>query len=124
MILGPYTLHPGVIWVNEGSTPAATQQISYTILNRVSVHSTPNQNIEIELEAKDSGNKGRGYFSREQFDYLKESEQNATIINIIYRSVSHSVIVKAGGVQLTPKRETESVDDTDMYIGTVTLQEV
>lgn len=124
MIIGSHTLHPGVIWSNETSSPAAVQQINYTILNNIAIHSTPVHKQEIILEAKDSGNRARGYFSREQFEYLRSVEASVSMIVLVYRSVSRNVIVKAGGVQLVPKRETESVDSTDMYIGTVTLQEV
>lgn len=124
MIIGSYTLHPGVLWVNELTAPAVAQQITRTILSNTHIYHNPITNREMIIEAKDSGNRARGYFTREQVEYLRTAEQNGTTVVLQYRGVSYNTIVKAGGVQLSPKKEIESVSNEDFYTGTVTLQEI
>ena len=124
MIIGPYTLHPGVLWVNEITTPAVAQQIDRTILDNIHIHHSPILKKEMIIEARDSGNRVRGYFTRSQVDYLRAAEQNGTTVVVQYRGVAYNTVVKAGGVQLQPKKEIEAVSDDDFYMGTVTLQEI
>jgi len=123
MILGSMTLHPGVIWINETTDPRAAQQIEPTLLNNVIIFTTPITKREIVLEARD-GNRVRGVFTRELVEELMDAEQNGIVIPFVYRGLTRSVIVKAGGLSLTPKRETETLNSDDVYTGTVTLQEV
>ena len=124
MILGPFSLHPGVLWVNEITAPAVSQQITRTILSNIHIYHQPLSCSDIIIEARDGGARARGYFTREQIEYIKDAEHNGTIIVLQYRGVSHNAIVKAGGVQVTPKKEIEAIDDADPYTGTITFQEI
>lgn len=124
MILGPYTLSPGVLWINEITAPAVAQQMDFTVLGNVHIHNAPILKKEIVLEARDSGKRSRGYFTREQVDYLRAAELSGSTVPMQYRGVSYSTIVKAGGVALVPKKEIETVDNEDPHTGTVTLQEI
>ena len=124
MILGPYTLVPGVLWVNEITAPVIAQQIDITILGNVHIHNGPILKKTIIIEARDSGKLVRGYFTRAQVDYLRAAETNGTTVVIQYRGVTYNTIVKAGGVALRPKKEIETVDNEDPHTGTVTLQEI
>ena len=124
MMLDSFELHPGVLWVNEITAPAVAQQITKTILSNIHVYHNPLPRREMLLEARNSGSRVRGYFTREQTMHLRAAEESGTTVVIQYRSVSYNTIVKAGGVQLTPKKEIEAVEDDDVYTGTVTLQEI
>lgn len=124
MILGPHTLHRGVLWVNEITAPSVAQQVDRTILSNIHIYSNPLVKREMIIEARDSGSTARGYFTREQVEYLKDAELNGTTVVLQYRGVSYNTVIKAGGVQLTPKKEIETVDNADPYTGSVTLQEI
>lgn len=124
MILGIHELHPGVLWENEGSTPAAIQQVTYTLLSNVIIHNVPIAHLELHIGTKDGGSKTRGYFTRTQFEYIKAAEGAATVLPFTYRGLTRNVFVKAGSVSLMPKKEIESVMAEDAYTGTITLQEI
>jgi len=124
MIMGSFTLHPGVLWVNEVTAPVVAQQIDRTILSNIHIHHTPLSKKEMLIEARDSGQRSRGCFTREHVDYLRAAEESGSTVVLQYRGISYNTVVKAGAVQLTPKKEIESVDDADLYTGTVTFQEI
>ena len=124
MEIGPYTAHPGVLWKNEFDSPGISQQINFTIQGTPKITTLPNPKREIILEARDGGTRARGYFSREILEYLRSSEISGSVVVIEYRGVSYNTVVKAGGIKVVPKRETEAVDSSDIYVGTITLQEV
>lgn len=121
MIIGSYIIHPGVIWENEMTQPAAAQQMTRTMLGNVDIKSVPLLKREMVFSTKDSGSKSRGYFEREVIDFLREAELNGTVVVVIYRGVSYNLIVKSGGVNVAPKKETESVDGTDPCTGSITF---
>lgn len=123
MNIGPHEIHRGVIWVNEITTPNVAQQITRTILSYVHVRHNPLTRKEMIFEARD-GARTRGYFTREQVDYLRNAEHTGATVIIQYRGVSYNAVVKAGGVQLRPKKEIEAVSSDDPYTGTVTFQEI
>ena len=124
MIIGPHAMHPGVIWVNEITAPAVMQQIDRTILNNIHIYHNAITKKEMIVEARDGGNRSRGYFTREQIDYLRDAEMHGTTVVVQYRGVSYNMIVKAGGVQALPKKEVETIDNADPYTGTITFQEI
>ncbi len=124
MILDGYTLHSGIIWENEFTRAAASQDIEYTLLNNVVIHSIPDTLNEFVISSADRGSGSRGYFSRDQIVHFRSLEQSATEIVLKYRGISYNVIIKAGSIKVKPKRETESVSDSDIYTGSITLIEV
>ncbi len=124
MRIDTFTLHAGVIWDNEITEPSAIQQLSRTVLGTIRVYRMPVSKRKLVFSAKDKGSSGRGYFSRELIMHLQSAELNGTILEIEYRSILYSAIVQPGGLNVVPKRETESVDSTDVYTGTITLQEI
>jgi len=101
MIIGGYTLHPGVIWEDEFTQAAASQSVNKTLLNNVVIYSIPDTKLEFNIVAADSGSVSRGYFTREQIVYFKHQEQVAATIVLTYRDVDYNVIVKAGGIKLS-----------------------
>ncbi len=124
MIIGGYILHPGVIWEDEFTQAAASQSVNKTLLNNVVIYSIPDTKLEFNIVAADSGSVSRGYFTREQIVYFKHQEQVAATIVLTYRDVDYNVIVKAGGIKVKPKRETEAISDSDIYTGSITFIEV
>ena len=124
MIMGSFTLHSGVLWVNEVTAPSVMQQITRTILGNIHIRHVAVTKRKIIIEARDGGNRSRGYFTREQVDFIKESESNGTVVVLQHRGLSYNTVVIAGSVALTPKKEIESVTNEDPYTGTITFQEI
>lgn len=123
MTIDGFTIHPGVIWVNETTDPKSAQQIERTLLMNTIILHTPITKREIVLEARE-GAKTRGVFERGLVEYLMAAETNGTPLSFTYRGTTRTVVVKAGGVDLTPKKEVEQVAPMDYYTGTVTFQEI
>lgn len=123
MNIDGFEIHPGVLWVNEVTDPKAAQQIERTLLMNTIILHTPITKREIVLEAK-GGSKTRGVFNRSLVEYLMAAETAGSQLSFTYRGVTRTVVVKAGGVSLTPKKEVEQVSSMDYYTGTVTLQEI
>ena len=121
MMLDLFTLHPGCIWENEITEPAVAQQVSRSILGNYDIRSVPLPKRPIVISAKDAGTRARGYFQRDLIEHLRQAELNRTTVTMVYRGITYSTIVKAGGVNVVAKRETESVEDTDPFTGTITL---
>lgn len=124
MRIDDFDIHPGVIWINEITAKKAAQQITVSMFGQVHVISSRVLKQLMIFEAKDSGKSSRGVFSRDLVEYLIEAEATAQQLLVEYRDKLYNVIVPSGGVQLIPKRETESTDLTDLYVGTITFQEI
>lgn len=123
MKIGAFAIHPGVIWSDE-ITAKSVQTITTTINGNISIIHAKIEKPQMIFEARDTGGSARGYFTREVVEYLLTAEHNLFQFEITYRGVSYTVIIPSGGVQLTGKRETEEVEATDPYYGTLTVQVV
>jgi hypothetical protein len=124
MKIGSFDIHAGVVWSNEVISSKAVQQETTTMLGNINVVHAQILKKRMVFEARDSGKKSRGFFSRDVVDYLMLAEKNNSQFVVEYRGISYTVYVPAGGVSLIPKRETEDTDTTDPYTGTVTFQEI
>ena len=93
MILGPYTVHPGVIWENEFPEPSSAQQVSRTILGNLIVKSVPLTKNKIIISTKDMGTKSRGVFTRDIIVYLKQAELDGSTVPFTYRGASYNTLV-------------------------------
>ena len=124
MMLDSFTLHPGVIWENEITEPAAAQQVSRTILGNYDIQSVPLLKRKIVIATKDSGGRSRGYFKRDLIEHLRVAELNRTTVVLTYRDVIYNTKVAAGGVSVKPKKEIEAVDGEDPYTGSITLYNI
>lgn len=124
MKINNFDIHAGVIWSNEITAPKSVQQKTTSMLGNINIIHGKVLKNEMIFEAKDSGRRARGYFTREVVDYLMEAEANNSQFIVEYRGVNHTVIVSPGGVQLVPKKEIEDTDISDPYTGTVTFQEI
>lgn len=124
MNIGGFELHAGVLWENELTTPAAAQQITRTVLDNIVVYQTPMSKHEMQIVARDSGNRVRGYFTREFLDYLRAAEASGATVVVQHRGNTYNTIVKAGGLDVQPKKEIENITSDDVYTGTITLQQI
>jgi len=124
MKIDTFDIHAGVIWSNEITAPKAIQQTTTSMLGNIHIVHGEILKHEMVFEARDSGRRSRGYFTREVVNYLMAAERNNSQFTIEYRGTVYNVIVPAGGVQLTPKKEIEDIADPDPHTGTVTFQEI
>lgn len=124
MILGTYTLNPGIIWMNEFDTEGIGQDIQQTLLGNVIIQTLPVTKHQMVIGTKESGNRSRGFWTREQIEYLRTAETNGTTVTLQYRGVTYNTIVVAGSISVRPLKEIETVSSDDYYVGTVTLQQI
>ena len=124
MQIGPYTLNAGVIWMDEGREPAIAQDIQETLLGTVVINTTPVQKQTMTVGTKDMAGGSRGYWTRQQFEYLRSMEASGSPFVLTYRGVNYTVVVVAGSINFRPLKEIEAVSSDDYYIGTVKLQQV
>lgn len=124
MKIDTFDIHAGVIWVNEITAAKAVQQKTTSMLGNINIIHGAILKKEMIFEARDSGRRSRGYFTREVVDYLMAAEENNSQFTIEYRGTNYTVIVSPGGLQLVPKKEIEDIADPDPHTGTVTFQEI
>lgn len=120
--LNDVILDDDLIWSNEFDIVKLEQTIQRTVMGSVVISNFPTQNgNEIILEATQSGSTFSGYFTRAQVKEFKILEEAVTPVVFDYNGQVFDVIVKAGGVQVTPWVSRPDHDDTDFYTGTLTL---
>ena len=124
MKIDTFDIHAGVIWVNEITEQKAVQQKTTSMLGNINIIHGEILKKEMIFEARGSGRRSRGYFTREVVNYLMNAEGNNSQFVIEYRGINYNVIVPSGGVQLTPIKEIEDIADPDPHTGTVTFQEI
>jgi len=124
MKINGVSINSGVIWEDETTSAKSTQQLTTLISGNINIVHSKIQKPTMTFEAKENGAFARGYFTREMTEFLLNAEANLEQFVIEYRGVEYPVIIPSGGVQLTPKRETEETALTDVYCGTLTVQVV
>lgn len=122
IILNGVYLDDDLIWSNEFDTVNLEQTIQRTVMGSIVISNFPTQNgREIILEATQSGSTFSGYFTRLQVKEFKILEESALPVVFEYNGDIFNVIIKAGGVQVSPWVSRPDHEDTDFYTGTLTL---
>lgn len=120
--LNSIALSEDLIWSNEFDYEDITQTIERTVGGSLIISNfAKNEGREIVLEAVNNGNTFTGYFTRLQVKNFKVLEKEATTVVFEYNGQVFSVIVKSGGVAVTPLMPRPDHEDTDYYTGTLTL---
>lgn len=116
-------LSDDLIWENEFDSPVTAQQVKVTLGGHTIVSSSPLiAGEEINLTARSSGSEISGYYTREQIIQLKVLERTQETFELVYGNQTfESVLVKAGGVLVSPAIPRPDQDVSDWYSGTVTF---
>lgn len=123
--LNGVTLNDGIIWSDEFDYFASSQAIDYTLLGNAVIQTMPmNTRQQISLVAKSEGSSFTGSFTREQIIAFKLLEQEGNRVVFHYEGTDYNVVVKAGGVQMTPILSGTNQNTSDLYTGTLLLVEV
>ncbi len=118
-------LNEGLVWEGEFDYAAVSQSVSYTVLGNVVVQNMPLSNRkEIKLVAKGDGSSFMGSFSREHIVAFKVLEESGGSVVFSYEGADYDVVVKSGGVQMTPILSGVNQSSSDLYSGTLILIEV
>ena len=123
--LGGVTLHRGVFWANQHSTPKIAQDVFTDLDGGVCIQSlqlTGGAPIILEAEGSDSG--GRGYFSKSFLDQVEGWELTSQSLTFIYGGITKTVMVPKNPLSVTPLRKMYGHTNNDIYYGTITLMEV
>jgi len=125
ILLNGVTLNEGLVWEGEFDYNALSQSVSYTILGNVVVQNMPSSTKkEMKLVASGDGNSFMGSFSREQILAFKVLEESGGSIVFSYEGTDYDVVVKSGGVQMTPILSGVNQSSSDLFSGTLILIEV
>jgi len=125
MILNGVTLNEGLVWEGEFDSAVISQSVSYTILGNVVVQNMPlPTNKEIRIVAKGDGSFFMGSFTRSQVTAFKDLERSGSAIIFDYEGSLFNVVIKAGGVQMSPILAGTNQNSSDLYTGTLILIEV
>jgi hypothetical protein len=123
--LNGVTLDDDLYWEEEYSNTAAAQKILRTVLGNIIIQTMPIISGQvIYLVAKREGEGYVGFFTRAQIEGFKALEASALPVTFVFGSETHTVIVKAGGVQMEPLFSFITKSSSDKYIGVLTLIKV
>ena len=123
--LNGVTLNDGLVWTNEFDYLASSQLIVYTLLGNAVIQTMPmNTRQEIKLVATSEGSSFIGSFTREQIQAFKLLEKEGNTVIFHYEGVDYNVVVKSGGVQMSPILSGTNQNTSDLYTGTLLLVEV
>lgn len=122
ILLNGVELSRDLRWANEFDNVDLEQTYQRTVGGRLIVSNFPKEDgAEIQLESVLSGDSLTGYFTRAQVKQFKVLEAAATPVDFNYHGQSFTVIVQAGGVQVSPILSRPDQEDTDLYTGTIIL---
>jgi len=125
MILDGMTLDPGVLWENEFEDEGIGQDVKMSIGGNRFITNAPINGARTIVLATRSGNPGRGKFTRAQILQLKDRQKIGAILAFVYNGVTMNVMVASKGIVVKPAfKEIEGLQDTDLYVGSITLLEV
>ena len=79
---------------------------------------------ELVFGSQNVGGGFSGYFLKTEVVALKALEASQTTVTFTYESQTFSVVLKAGGIDVTPILPRPNQADTDYYTGTITMIQV
>jgi hypothetical protein len=123
--LNSVTLDDDLYWDEEYSYASSAQSVLHTILGNVIVQTTPlSGGYEIVLSTKNEEGGYVGHFTRAQIEGFKSLEQSGTLVDFVFDSETHQVIVKSGGIQMEPLFPYTTKSASDKFIGSLVLLKV
>ena len=123
--LNGVTLNEGVVWEGEFDYNALSQSVSYTLLGNVVIQNMPsNTRKEMKIVATGDGSSFMGSFTRGQILAFKALEESGSSVVLSYEGTDYNVVVKSGGVQMSPILSGVNQSSSDLFSGTLILIEV
>lgn len=121
--LNGVTLDDSLVWENEFDAPTISQNVLRTVMGNAIIQEIPlsEKGHEIVLKAVSSGDDFIGSFTREQVIEFKNLERQGSVVPFVYEEYSTNVVVKSGGVAMTPIFARDDRSNTNLFTGTLTL---
>lgn len=123
--LGSVTLNEHVSWLGryQESTKVGSEDITLggtVVINRLS----SGEIRDIVLQAIEEDNIRKGYFLKSQLDQLEIYRDDGTVVELNYHGEVFSVVIPLDGIQVTKALYQSVFDDTEKWIGTITLRRI
>lgn len=124
--LNGVTLDDSLVWENEFDAPAISQNVLRTVMGNAIIQSEmlSEDGHEIVIKAVSSGDDFIGSFTREQIIGFKNLERAGSVVSFVYEEYSTNVVVKSGGVQMSPVFARDDRSNSNLFTGTLTLIKV
>lgn len=122
--LGAVTLNQHISWRGYHNTPGVPGSEASTLGGRTVVNRLVGNTTDIVLECIEEDNVRKGYFLKPTLDSLRVYRDAGTTIVLSYHGESVDVIIKNTGINVEKVLWQSENDNTEKYIGSITLKRV
>lgn len=123
--LGSVTLNQYISWRGRWNAPQVPGSENSTLGGRTVVNRLAGNTTDIVLEAIEEDNIRKGYFIKADLESLIAYRDAGTTITLSYHDEDDiEVVIKSDGINVEKVLWQSEYDETEKYIGTITLKRV
>lgn len=122
--LGAVTLNDHISWRGYHNSPGVPGSEASTLGGRTVINRLIGNTTDIVLECIEEDNIRKGYFLSPELTSLRAYRDAGTTIVLDYHGEQVNVIIRSSGINVEKVLWQSVNDDTEKYLGTITLKRV
>ena len=122
--LGAVTLNEHISWRGYHNSPGVPGSEASTLGGRTVINRLIGNTTDIVLECIEEDNIRKGYFLSLELTSLRSYRDAGTTIVLDYHGEQVNVVIKSSGINVEKVLWQSVNDDTEKYLGTITLKRV